>query len=300
MDNTACLVVQFRSSSFSQSILMATKTESDIESDEEFEDLFEGSGQFSWNLLKIFAQLRNQFSKNCLDRVDKITSVVRHLLDQEEDFFPGEVHEWIDVFTTSAFAYMPSEGCSDSLQLIFRHFGDTISELNIKSVVILAIFHQDTGSLQLLHETFGNLFVKKAIEDARKASVFGERVLWASEHMHGDLADFQGFLTPFFEDEASSTDRYDPLLNCTSQRKYIIETIAECGRVDLVEALLVELQSKIQEAETQRMDINATREGSSVCCMPDKQFFVGLQYARCHGYRLETTMPAIHLYNIAE
>ena len=239
---------------------MEAKTESDIESDEEFEDLLEGSGRFSWDLSKIFAQLRNQFSKNCLDRVDKITSAVRHLLDQEEHFLPGELHDWIHVFTTSAFVYMPAEGCSEFLQLIFRHFGDAISEHHIKSVAILAIFHQDAGSLQLLHKTFGNLLVKKAIEDTRNASVYGERVLWASEHMHGDLADFQGFLTPFFEDEALSTDRYDPLFNCRSQRNNVIEKIAERGRVDLVEALLVELQSNIQEAEMQRMDMKATRE----------------------------------------
>ena len=66
---------------------------------------------------------------------------------------------------------MPPEGCSDFLRLIFRHYGETISEGQLKSVVLLATFHRDTGSVQLLREKFGSAFVEKAIEDLRKRSL---------------------------------------------------------------------------------------------------------------------------------
>ena len=150
---------------------------------------------------------------------------------------------------------MPAEGCSDFLQLIFQHCGETISERHFKSVVPLAVFHQDTGSLQLLRQTFGHIFLEKAIEDLRNGPCsFSSRLLWVSEH--GDLADFQGFLTSVFEDGAvsdrpDSTNSDHHLWRCVTRCRDLIEKIAELGRVDLVEALLAELQSKIRNTSAE-------------------------------------------------
>ena len=227
---------------------MAAKTESDIESDEEFEEELVGSGPFK--VTTFFGQLRNQFSKNRLDRVDKLLSILPTLRDHHQSHagFPKNTHECIDFLATAAFEHMPPEGCADFLRLIFRHCGETISEGQLKSVVLLATFHRDTSSVQLLREKFGNALVEKAIEDLRNGPcVFSSRLLWVSEH--GDLADFQGFLTPVFEDRADS-DRPDRMARndlclCMLKCGDLIEKIAELGRVDLVEALLAELQSKV-------------------------------------------------------
>ena len=76
-------------------------------------------------------------------------------------------------------------------------------------------------------------FVEKAIEDLRNGPcVFSSRLLWVSEH--GDLADFQGFLTPVFENRADS-DRPDPMARndlclCMLKCGDLIEKIAELGR----------------------------------------------------------------------
>ena len=64
-----------------QSLLMAAKTESDIESDEEFEDELVGSGPFKVRSTGVFGQIRNQFSKNRSDRVDKLLSILPTLRD---------------------------------------------------------------------------------------------------------------------------------------------------------------------------------------------------------------------------
>ena len=60
---------------------MAAKTESDIESDEEFEDELVGSGPFKVRSTGVFGQIRNQFSKNRSDRVDKLLSILPTLRD---------------------------------------------------------------------------------------------------------------------------------------------------------------------------------------------------------------------------
>ena len=71
---------------------MAAKTESDIESDEEFEDELVGSGPFKVRSTGVFGQLRNQFSKNRLDRVDKLLSILPTLRDHHQSHagFPEE------------------------------------------------------------------------------------------------------------------------------------------------------------------------------------------------------------------
>ena len=227
---------------------MAAKTESDIESDEEFEDELVGSGPFKVRSTGVFGQIRNQFSKNRLDRVEKLLSILPTLRDHHPSHagFPKTI--CIDFLATAAFEHMPPEGCSDFLRLIFRHCGETISEGQLKSVVLLATFHRDTSSVQLLREKFGNAFVEKAIEELRNGPcVFSSRLLWVSEH--GNVADLKGFLTPVFEDRADSDrpDRMTPndLRHCMSKCQDLIEKIAELGRFDLVEALIGELQSKV-------------------------------------------------------
>ena len=139
---------------------MAAKTDSDIDSDDEFEDLL--ARRCSWNSFTFPAQLHYQFSKNRLDRVIDLIVVLKDLLDHKQNFYPTDVQDWIGILTAAAFEDMPRERCSDSLRLILRHFGEAISQRQIKNAVLLAVFRQDTDSLQLLRETFGKAFVEKS------------------------------------------------------------------------------------------------------------------------------------------
>ena len=235
---TSFVVLAKPTSSF-LSLLMATKTDSDIESDEEFEDVVEqmSSWPHSDSLDTYVKQFRNQFSKNRLDRVDTVFSIMgNRLYRTRPNFF------WISLLKTAAFDYMTAEGCSDSIRWLLRHFGGTISKRQMKSMVMSAALHRDTGSLQLLRETYGKSFVEETIEDFRNGHcVLRSRLLWVSEH--GDPADFEGLLTPTVETKASH-DNHRRFDSCVD----VIEKIAELGRVNLVEALLVELQSKDRDA----------------------------------------------------
>ena len=236
---------------------MATKTDSDIESDEEFEDVVEqmNSWPHSESLDTYVKQFRNQFSKNRLDRVDTVFSIMGDRLYRTRPHF-----FWISLLKTAAFDYTSAEGCSDSLRWLLRHFGGTISKRQMKSMVMSAALHRDTGSLQLLRETFGKSFVEKTIEDFRNDHcVLRSRLLLVSEH--GDPADFEGLLTPIHETKASEDNRrlFDMCVD-------VIEKIAELGRVNLVEALL-ELQSKDWDAV---VDIDCVREKLfQVACRKD-------------------------------
>ena len=237
---------------------MAAKTDSDIDSDDEFEDLL--ARRCSWNSFTFPAQLHYQFSKNRLDWVNDLIVVLKDLLDHKQDFYPTDVQDWIGILTAVAFENMPAEGRSDSLRLILRHFGETISQRQIKNAVLLAVFRRDTDSLQLLRETFGKAFVEKAIEDLRNDSIISSRLLWASEH--DDIADFKGFLRPVFQVKLrafyDSPDEHFWL--CTRKCMEVIEKIAGNGRVDLVEALLAELQSEFWDAGLHSFDMDCARK----------------------------------------
>ena len=241
---------------------MAAKTDSDIESDEEFERVLAGVRRSSSRLSSFYSDLHNQFSKKRLDRVDKLFSILPCLLDDlPSNFYPRTIEGWIDFFTKAAFQYMPPEGCSDSLRLILRHVGEKISKRQVESVVLLAVFYRDADSLQLLRETFGDVFVEEAIEDLQSDSVFSSRLLWASEH--DDLADYQGFLTPVLDGGKSSCDCDRPdehTWRHGSPCMELIEKIAELGRADLVDALLTELQRKVKNTLMETEDMNFARE----------------------------------------
>ena len=234
---------------------MAAKSDSDIESDAEFEDvlgMLVDPEPFSCDSIAFLAQLHSQFSNNRLDRINDLIVVLRDLPDHKQVFMylADNVQDWIGNLTALAFEYMTAEGRSaaDFLRLIFRHFGETISHEPMKSAALLAVFHRDTDSLQLLRETFGKVFVEKAIEDIRNDSIISSRLLWASEH--DDIADFKGFLTPVFEVDVSSSAFYSPdeHLLWKSKCVEVIEKIAGHGRADLVEVLLAELQNKLSDA----------------------------------------------------
>ena len=263
---------------------MATKTDSDIESDEEFEDALElmSSWPHSERLGTYVNEFRNQFSKNRLDRVDKVLSILGdRIYRRKPSFF------WINLLKTAAFDYMPAKGCSDSLRWIFRHFGETISKRQIKSVVLLVVFHRDTDSLQLLRQTFGSAFIEKTIDDLRNGDrVLSSRLLWASEH--GDMADFEGFLTPILERKAlSSEDNRRLLQRCVD----VIEKIAGLGRVNLVEALLAELQSKDRNAV---VDMNSVREKLlHVACRKDDFSLASSMLSAMCSSRNQRGMPPL-------
>ena len=224
---------------------MAAKNESDIESDEEFDNkLLSISGHSKSN---VYYHLGNQFSKNRLDRVEKLLTLMPTFCDiPRTDFLPTCVHEWIDALVTAAFQYMPAKGCLDSLRLILGHFGETISKCQITRLVLLAKFHRDTDSLQFLRDTFGDAFIKKAIEDMENGScVFSSRLLLLSEH--GALVDLsRSLLRPAFDERAVSDKPASDDHECMVKCRDIIEKVAELGRIDLVEALLAELHSEIR------------------------------------------------------
>ena len=235
---------------------MAAKTDSEIESDDEFEDLLAEPGRGAWNSFTFPVLLFSQFCKDRLDRVNELILVLRHSLDHKQNFYPNNVRDWIGILTAATFEFMPAEGFSDSLRLILRHFGETISQCQIKNAVLLAVFHRDTGSLQFLREKFGDAFIEKSIKDVRhdSASSCSSRLLWASEH--DDIADFKGFLTPVFEVKDFPDRPDEHFWLCTRTCMDIIEKIAWHGRVDLVEALLADLQSKLWDAGTQTLDMD--------------------------------------------
>ena len=241
---------------------MAAKTESDIESDDEFGEVLVASGH---TRVKVLHHLRNQFSKNRLDRVDKLLSTLLTNLDRPRtDLFPTSPsrflpYQWIDVLVTSAFEYIPSKGCLDSLRLLLRHFAETISKRQIKRLVLLAVFHRDTDSLQFLRETFGNAFVEKAIQDLRSGPcLFSSQLLFVSGY--GDLWDFnRSLLTPVLEDRAASDNPVLDGRDFMSKCQRIIEKIAELGRIDLVQALLAELQSEVRINEGDGTDLFMAR-----------------------------------------
>ena len=106
---------------------MAAKTESNCESDEEFE---ERTSDELWSFyfggfFDVAAQLEHELSKKRFDRVERI---IENLRGDNNRFSPNVVSALLRRLTMNSFQIMPAAGCPEMLQFIFSHFADNVSE----------------------------------------------------------------------------------------------------------------------------------------------------------------------------
>ena len=108
----------------SSSVIMAAKTESDYESDEEF---VERTSDELWDFyfggfLDKAALLEHELSKKRFDRVERIIELLNNL------YLPNVVAMYLSRLTKTAVQFMPAAGCPETLQFLLSHFGHGVTE----------------------------------------------------------------------------------------------------------------------------------------------------------------------------
>ena len=138
------------------SVIMAAKTESNYESDEEFE---ERTSDELWSfyfgrLLDVANQLKHELCKKRFDRVERI---IENLLKRCPRYL---VSAYIEQATMTASQFMPAAGCPEALEFIFSHFADSVSEDARQKMVLKAALYGGNDSVDTLCYFFGDSFVR--------------------------------------------------------------------------------------------------------------------------------------------
>ena len=200
---------------------MAAMTESDQESDEEFGERTsdELSTVYFGKVHDAVAQLQHELRKKRFDRVKKIVEVLR----------PGRASQILERFVDDAFEHMRlTAGCKDTLEFIFSHFGDQISDHARREMVLKAALYGIDDNVDTLRSFVGNSFVQKVInelERSKRRSRFCCKLLRAS--MTGDLAEVKKLL---------AVDGAGRKMFCPHVGEHFVKAAAKCGHTHIVEA----------------------------------------------------------------
>ena len=216
---------------------MAAKTESNYESDEEFE---ERTSDELWTfyfgrLLDVDLQLEHELCKKRFDRVERI---IENLLKR----YPRNlVSAHIEEATMTASQFMPAAECPEVLQFIFSHFADSVSEDARQKMVLKAALFGGNDSVDTLCCFVGDSFVRKVMsefEGCRSRSALCCKLIQAS--MRGDLAEVERYL---------AIQEKGMCLFCPHVNEYVVKAAAEHGHTHIIDTILAEWQRRANSLE---------------------------------------------------
>ena len=189
------MLLQFRRSATSASMASGEGMQSDIESDEEFEELTSDelftfhSEDFVLNLVR--QALNIQLSEKRLYRVEKILEA---LFADPSRF--SSTFEDLDTDLWEAFMHMPIRELPEFLvRIIFRYArgqGFPLCSCLKTFAVTKAVLFEDNDSLDTLRKTLGHRFVNQVVADQQERLRSRSELLSAS--LRGDLAEVDRLL----------------------------------------------------------------------------------------------------------
>ena len=173
------------------------RTQSDVESDEEFEEMT--SDELCTFYFKNFekGQLVTQLKRKRLDRIDKIMEV----LVANQNNFHLPLFDVYNILRWEAFERMPIGECSELLRIIFRHCRQGLRPHVQDMVMRKAVFYNDRESLDTLRENFGRQRVDQVVSEEQEK--FRSRSPFLSASLRGDVAEVERLLA------AGSSTRLD-------------------------------------------------------------------------------------------
>ena len=212
------------------SVIMAAKTESDYESDEEFE---ERTSNELWSFyfggfVDVANQLEHELGKKRFDRVERI---IENLRGDSNRFSPKVVSELLCGLTMTALQFMHAAGCPETLQFIFSHFAENIPEYARQRLVLQAALYGGDDSVDTLRCFVGDSFVRKVISDFKDSQLRSElccKLIQAS--MRGDMEEVERCL---------ATEWSDMHLFCSHVNEYAVKAAADHGHMHIVNTLFV-------------------------------------------------------------
>ena len=218
---------------------MTAKTESNYESDEEFE---ERTSDELWifyfgRYVDVVDQLQHELSKKRFDRAERI---IEKLLKRYSRNFVSMLLDPVKM-TTSQF--MPAAGCPETLQFIFSHFADSVSEDARQNMVLKAALYGGNDSVNTLCYFFGDSIVRKVMSEFKACqlrSAFCCKLIQAS--MRGDMAEVERYL---------AIQEKGMCLFCPHVKEYVVKAAAEHGHTHIVDTILAEWQKKASSFERQ-------------------------------------------------
>ena len=218
---------------------MAAKTESNYESDEEFE---ERTSDELWSFyfggfVDVVDQLEHELSKKRFDRVERIIEKVLKCYSR------NLVSMLLDQVTMTTSQFMAAAGCPETLQFIFSHFADSVSEDARQNMVLKAALYGGNDSVDTLCYFFGDSFVRKVMSEFKACqlrSAFCCKLIQAS--MRGDLAEVERYL---------AIQEKGMCLFCPHVNEYVAKAAAEHGHTRIVDTIFAEWQRKANSLETE-------------------------------------------------
>ena len=210
------------------------RTQSDVESDEEFEEMT--SNELWTFYFKDFEeQLVTQLRRKRLDRIDKILEI----LAADQSNFYSKFLDIYNVLKGEAFERMPIGECSELVRIIFRHLGQDLGRHVQHLVIKNAVFYNDRESLDTVREIFGRDSVDEVV--LKEEEKFRSRSPLLSASLHGDVAEVKRLLA------AGSSTRLDKErtgfnhLLSEEDDLHPVEAAADFGHTAVVDALLPRL-----------------------------------------------------------
>ena len=225
------------------SVIMAAKTESDYESDEEFE---ERTSDELWSFyfgefFDVAAQLGHELSRKRFDRVERIIDTFENLRGDNNSYSQITLSELLRRLTMTACHFMPAAGCPETLQFIFSHFADNVHVYARKRLVLQAALYGGDDSVNTLRSLVGDSFVREVIskfKDRQLRSGLCCELIQAS--MRGDMAGVER--CPAFR--GNKIHWFCPHVN-----EYVVKAAAEHGHTHIVNILLAERRRKTSSCE---------------------------------------------------
>ena len=216
------------------------RTQSDVESDEEFEEMT--SDELCTFYFKYFGngQLVTQLKRKRFDRIDKILEV----LVANQNNFHSSLLDVCNILRWEAFQRMPIGECSELLRIIFRHWRQDLRPHVQDMVMRKAVFYNDRESLDTLRENFGRQRVDQVVDEEQEK--FRSRSPLLSASLRGNVAEVERLLA------AGSSTRLDQRwtvnvfyqFRSKEDDEHIVRAAAEFGHTAVVDALLPRLAER--------------------------------------------------------
>ena len=260
-------------------VMMAAKTESDYESDEEFQERVSDELQtFYFSKVYDFAsELEHELSKKRFDRAEKIIEIL------QEKYFLGDVSGFLRGLTTMVFRLMPAAepGCSETLQFMSNHFGlgGYASDCaQIRMVVRQASLGGGNDSVDSQRVLAGNSFF-----GCHRSGLCCCTLIRASAR--GDLETVKSCLAvKEFQSFPESTF-------CHHVREFAVRVAAQYGHTHIVEAFFVEWERRAVRSDHQRRMIiidYLRRDVLNIACRSSKfEMVVSILRARNEAWHQE-------------
>ena len=224
---------------------MPDKTDSDVESDEEFEGVLSSTDwlhQLERRENLPSHEIVLQLSKKRLDRVEKLVKI---LVDFHRTTETDFIRDFLRKLPLLAFEYLPIGQCAQAMRMFFDPCGELLADPDhyfgiARLALIQALFYKDEGSVNALRELRGNSFVEEiasAFERERSRNELCSLLFWAS--VRGDIVEVERLLALNITRTCKHFDE-----SCCWIGKNKIEASAQHGHIEVVEALFRDLERR--------------------------------------------------------